>query len=556
VAQLIIRDADEKIVFQRSGALEMTADPKTPAQKHSIIRLPEPAARLYQAALSMTSQGKLLGTRALDLILLPEGLPATAADPRFGIDATSLPIEAWGELPKMLPLLSAGRVKLAVWSSSADVEQTDPAGFDTLLDNLHRLGITPTACLLGVPPELARKWGNGSWERLLRANPQDWRPQLAYLVSRHASQLDRWQLGADGSDAFVTDPKMRQLYALFYRELSNLLQRPDLAMPWPAWYELSGELPATVALSVPPRVLPNQLPLYMQDIRKHKDQNLSLSLEPLDAQAYGRIVQIRDLAQRFIYALSADATRIDFQLPFDAMREEDQIVKQPREMLMIIRTLTATLGGTTFKGQVPMGEDIDAFLFDRNGQGILALWNRGSSADTKQLALNVGAHPAMIDLWGNVTPLVRAPGDKAAGKMQLTLGSLPLFLVDIDGAQAQLRASVAIDQPLLESSARPHTRKLRFVNPYPQAVAGMLKLKAPAGWTINPPTFSFTLNSGETFEREISISFPYNSFAGPKVVDCEFLLQNDSNTLRFHSSFAWASPMSACNRSPCTTATT
>ena len=65
----------------------------------------------------MTSQGKLLGTRALDLILLPEGLPPTAADPRFGIDATSLPIEAWSELPKMLPLLSAGRVKLAVWST-------------------------------------------------------------------------------------------------------------------------------------------------------------------------------------------------------------------------------------------------------------------------------------------------------------------------------------------------------------------------------------------------------------------------------------------------------
>ena len=86
VAQLIIRDADEKIVFQRSGALEMTADPKTPAQKHSIIRLPELRPGWYQAALSMTSQGKLLGTQALDLILLPEGLPATAADPRFGID--------------------------------------------------------------------------------------------------------------------------------------------------------------------------------------------------------------------------------------------------------------------------------------------------------------------------------------------------------------------------------------------------------------------------------------------------------------------------------------
>ena len=38
------------------------------------------------------------------------------------------------------------------------------------------------------------------------------------------------------------------------------------------------------------------------------------------------------------------------------------------------------------------------------------------------------------------------------------------------------------------------------------------------------------MNSGETFDREINISFPYNSFAGPKVIDCEFLLQNETTT--------------------------
>ena len=63
------------------------------------------------------------------------------------------------------------------------------------------------------------------------------------------------------------------------------MDKPDLAMPWPAWYDLDGELPATVALSVPPEVLPSQLPLYMQDIRGHKGHNLSLSLQLLDATA-------------------------------------------------------------------------------------------------------------------------------------------------------------------------------------------------------------------------------------------------------------------------------
>ena len=71
-----------------------------------------------------------------------------------------------------------------------------------------------------------------------------------------------------------------------------------------------------VALSVPPSVLPSQLPLYMQDIRSHEGHNLSLSLELIDRERYGRLVQIKDVAQRVVYALSAGATRIDFPLPF------------------------------------------------------------------------------------------------------------------------------------------------------------------------------------------------------------------------------------------------
>ena len=187
---------------------------------------------------------------------------------------------------------------------------------------------------------------------MLKADPKLWQPQLAYLISRHANHLDRWQLGADGSDTFVTDPKMRRAYGRVYQEFAKLVEKPDLAMPWPAWYEPDGELPATVALSVSPQVvLPHQVPLYVQDSDpeagglparaaaarrlRHRpglrqpyadsgglsslasaEHNLSLSLQWLDRDRYGREAQIRDLAQRVVYALSADARRIDLPLPF------------------------------------------------------------------------------------------------------------------------------------------------------------------------------------------------------------------------------------------------
>src|SRR5688572_1184180 len=199
-------------------------------------------------------------------------------------------------------------------------------------------------------------------------------------------------------------------------------------MPWPAWYELDGKLPATVALSVPPSVLPHQLPMYIDDIRgkgrgaRGKGNgdggvpaNLSVALQVLDAKLYGREVQIRDFAKRITYALVADARRIDVPLPYEVDKMGDTLVKRPGELFLILRTLITTLGGSTFKGKVPIAEGVEAFLFERGGQGILVLWDRGTTSGVKQLAVNLGERAAQMDLWGNVTPLLGTDGTNLSG---------------------------------------------------------------------------------------------------------------------------------------------
>ncbi|HZL37105.1 MAG TPA: hypothetical protein VFC78_17430 [Tepidisphaeraceae bacterium] len=529
--QLVVKDANGREVYQHSGGLDpASAQPQKRGHKKLGLTLPNLQPGWYQASLAMSSQKQSLGTHVLNFIRLPDNAPASKPDPRFGVDATALPFDGWSELPQVLQLLSAGRVKLALWTKTSDIAQMDSRAFDQLIGKLADLDIAPTACLLDLPPAISRKiGGGGSWPQLLTASPADWQPQLATLISRQASHLDRWQLGADGSDAFATDPRMRKVYGLVYAQFQALMNQPDLAMPWPAWYDLEGELPATVALSVPASVLPNQLPLYMQDLRGHAGHNLSIQFAPLDRAKYGRTAQIRDLAQRVVYSMSAGATRIDFPLPFVSVGEEDEAARQPTELLMIERTLTATLGGTTYKGKVPIADGVEAFLFDRNGQGLLALWSQTGDAALKTLPVNLGPRPVCVDLWGNVTPLLRARGEKAIGKVQLTVGPMPTFLLDIDGPQAQLRASLAFDRPLLESSFQAHNRRIHFYNPYPTLVAGTLKLRAPPGWTFNPPTINFSLNAGESLDREVQISFPYNSFAGPKPINCEFALEGEAD---------------------------
>jgi hypothetical protein len=134
-----------------------------------------------------------------------------------------------------------------------------------------------------------------------------------------------------------------------------------------------------------------------------------------------------------------------------------------------------------------------------------------------------------VDLWGNVTPLIQGDSGKS-DTVDLEIGPMPVFLVDIDGVTAQLRASVGFDQPLLESSFEPHSRHIHFVNPGKTTIGGQLKLTGPTGWTLTPSVFSFTLNPGETFDREVSIEFPYNSFAGPKTVTADFQVQAERNS--------------------------
>ncbi len=538
-AQLVIRDAGGKTVYQRSGALEIAgARTLGPGQKAMTLDLPRLDPGWYDATLVMSSRGQYVGEESLHLIHLADAgaSPASAPDGRFGVIATDLPPEGWGQLPDLLPMLSAGRVKLAVWSAAGDISGMPAGAFDDLLERLGSRGITPTACLLDVPPRIADKLdhvrtndGVGQWTRLARSDPALWQPELAYLVARHANHLDRWQLGGDGSDAFATKPAMRDVYARMHAQFAALVDKPDLAMPWPAWYELDGKLPATVALSIPPSVLPSQLPLYIRDARgRDGGRNVSISLQLLDRQRYGREMQIRDFAQRVVHALAAGATRIDMPLPFSVRRRGDVIVQQPDELLMIVRTLTTTLGGADYMGKVPIADGVEAFLFDRDGKGILAIWDRSAARRVVRPARPAPARDPPRRAAGErrfvgQRHAAAQPGRRAGGRAGERDGrpdaDVPRRHRRPDGAAARQRrarpAAAGVELP------RPR-RRLRFTNLYKGSIGGTVRSSAPPGWTINPPTFGFTLDPGETFDKELTIEFPYNSFAGPKTINADF----------------------------------
>ncbi len=533
VCKLVVTDASGRNVHQYNGSVTLANEPghgEDNAPKAGSISLPDLPAGWYRANMELISRGVVVGSESLDLVRLADEGGRIEPDDRFGVVATALPQSGWGELPTLLPFLGVARVKLSVWNAEDDIE-SQQLKFALLLESLHELQITPTACLAAPPPKVAAFIGGSTWPQILKAPPEAWQPQLSYLVSRYSGYLDRWQFGVDDqATEFVNNPSMRRAYEAAYQQFGQLIDQPDLAMPWPAFFETEGKMPATVALSVPSDVLPAQLPLYINDIRaanpsSEQQQRLSLSLQLLPADRYGRDAQIRDFVQRVVYALSAGADRIDLPLPFSVQGGDDKTVKQPSELFLIMRTVMQTLGRSTYKGRVPLAEDVEAFLFDRAGEGVLVIWSKaGANAQQKKsVQIVLGKQPRRVDLWGNVSPVLQPKNE--SGVIDVEVGPMPIILVGIDGQLAQMRSSFAFDNPLIESSFKPHVGRLRFVNPYPTTMSGKLRLQGPAGWNVVAQQPTFSLAPGETYDGAVSIEFPYSSFAGIKTIDCDVELQ-------------------------------
>ncbi len=532
-AQLVVADNAGRPVYQRTGGVDLSAaETVAPSVRRLTLEMPSLPAGWYQASLVMMSRGEYVGRQTLGWVQLADDGASPPPDGRFGVSAIRLPFDALPVLPKVLPLLSAGRVKLPVWTAEGRVEQASPEAFDDLLEQLQDGRVAAEGCLLAAP--------SGRWPQ---ASPAAWQAPLADLVSRHVGHLPRWQLGGDDTDAFAVDPAMRRVYGEVRRQFAQLVDNPDLAVPCPVSRELPAGAPASLALSVPTTVTPDEIPFYVRDFNVAGNGRTSLTLVPLDRDRYGHEQQVADYAKRLVYALAAGATRVDVPLPVESRRQGEVTTQEPTELLPVLRTLWTSLAGSTYVGELPLAADVHAFLFDRDGVGTVVLWTDDSGDSggggggergdgVRPVSVNLGTRPVRVDLYGNATPLVQplAVGGSTAGLMRMQVGRVPVLLTDVDGRLARLRASVSVDQPLLESSYQPHVRHLRLTNPYPQPVAGTLRLRGPAGWTLSPPVLSFTLNPGETVDREVGVGLPYNTLAGPNVLAVDVDLQADRPT--------------------------
>lgn len=525
-SELRLVDVDGRVAFQRTGGVAFVG-PQVEGDVSGTIELPALEPGWYEATLSLKSQGQTIGEHRIRLVRLADG-PGRASPPdgRFGLVATGLPPTAWPLLPDACDRISAGRIKLAVWSDRFDVGIDDARRSDRAIEQFRRRGIALTACLAAPSTEMRRAMGGDRWANLTPASSAKWEPVLADLVARFGNATTRWQMcDDDAAEQLSRDPRARAAYVTLSKTFAWLTGNArNVAMPWPAWLDLdAGErAPAGIALSVSPAIAPEQLALYVDDARHASSddpsgRSVSLTLFPIDRAKYGAAAQERDLALRIANALAAGADRIDLPLPMAVRVRGDVASADPEPLLPAQRTITRALSNARFVGKCALADDVDGFCFDSNGRGLMLVAMRGDAttlAPQRKLSLTLGRDAAKLDLSGRSSTLRKSTVPGRVDDVELDVGPIPFFVTDVDLPLVMLRASLALDRPLIESTATSHARRLTFRNDFDQPITGTIRLAAPKGWIASMPGGAFNLNPGETFTAPLTLTLPSNVPAG------------------------------------------
>lgn len=468
-----------------------------------------PLARSLGAVLWMPDEGP-----PVDLAQAPTG--------RFAIVAEGVDQERLEVLPDLLEACRLDQVVLSAWARGTTLG--DLASRQDELDELafaiRNRGGSVVMSLNPVPEALSLAQGVERVEPLamMQADEATWRPFLAPVLMRHGQRIAQWQLGT-----------VREPYAFYYADLPivlghiqrhfrSLAPRPQLIVPWRLDQSRRADLSiddVTYALDVPVSITPEQLTGQLGPWQS-PPADFWLYLKPLPADEVKHMDRAADLALRMLYGWESGATGLAIDKPWVITGSEEQILL-PDPMLGVFSNVAARLRDRRVVGRLPIGEGMRGMVLDGPGGGAIVAWRTSADDHDAIIDMNLGQAPVVVDLWGNRSDVVLADG-----RHRVPLGASPVFIEGIDANLALFRAGFEVEQPLIESTQEPHTRKLLLTNPWPRTITGELQIIGPKGWIASPSRHTFSIGAGQRVELPVTLRFPVSEVAGQKELVARF----------------------------------
>lgn len=560
VARLILQDLDGRIVDRTDRPLQsaQTAWTWTPR----VDRL-----GWYRVTLELLSGGTRVGASFLDLAWVPEAHEAFTLDQdtddraRFGLVLDEPPPGRAALIPELVARSGAGAVTLPAWVAALTpdnpeiLEHTIYPLADTILAQGRRI----TLAFTRLPDALAAQTGTMP-DRPLVAFTRDeslWAPYLLPLLDKYGQTVQRWQLGE-------IDPRAGLLsydaVARVRSVIATLVPGPLVFLPSRAEIVAEHAGLAHALLVVPSAFAPDALPILAQTFAPASSADraeASLVFDVLPEESFSRRDIASDLIKRAVLFWAAfndpqaPAASAAILQPW-TWSDDRRPHPLPTVALPVWRTLADRLTGRRIIGELPAGSGMRCYILapapgvSASRTGALVAWRETAAPEDAFLEAALGDGPiAVVDLFGNRTPLDPASAVSGGSHYRVPIGHTPVFIEGVDVAMASFVASFHLEPGFAPSDGSSHRHEIVLDNPWPMRIDGHITIVEPGGidpeamirdrsWKITPRSLPFSIDPGGTARLPISIAFSAVEEAGLKdfVAHMDLIADRDYRGLR------------------------
>lgn len=534
MARLSVTSADGQFRDERMVPVRMSD--QQPGERFLYPNLP---VGLHRVELAVTTQDQVLVRRTCTLARVADRVSAPVAAGRgFGVVLRSIEPAAVRGQSELLQDLRLELVKVPVWYAQRAMagQLSIGLGVDAYLQAIRATHAEPVGMMMDDRfYESASVRGQAmSMLDMFSEPPLGWKHLIASSWTRYAGLIHVWQVGHDADSWVGLDDRLPGLVPRLRKEMTELMAHPALATPFSLLHSESAVPADFHVVSLPSMVPAESVELYLGPLlasRKEPDR-VWVTVEPLPEEQYPREQRLADFGRRLVEAVFQKPGAVFVNAPWDVHARSYGVQVDPREELIILRTVSDVLGDAVPLARTTLDGQVECMVFDRQGQAVLCVWDSTAPPEGRTHAVLLGERARVVDLWGRGHEL-----PSVGHRQLLCVGPSPVFVVHALTWLIEFRRQFVVTPSTLEPNFDKAELEVSFRNTYPEPISGQVRLVLPADWEVRPDRLSFSLRSDGVFREKVAIRFPLNAPARVMPLVGEFTI--DANARYAFSTPAW-----------------
>ncbi len=430
------------------------------------------------------------------------------------------------ELAELLKQTGISWVKYPLWCSEEDGGRQLEKIFQ-FTENLRNAGIEVAGMLL-EPPEPARDEFGGigplTAAKVFDSEPKRWFPSLEPVIIQLSNKVHYWQLGRDADWSLLVLPNRTEKLKAIRGQLDHAMQGMELGIGWDWRQGLpsgtgAAELPWNfVSISSNPPLTDRELAAQLEAGR----QSPVKSWVVISPTARGELplqTRAEDLVGRMVTAKVHGADAAFCPDPFDPKRGLMNPDGTPGELFIPWRTAALEIGGAQFIGEMILPRGSRNWLFVREKDAVLYVWN---SRPVEEI-LYLGERVEQTGIWGRSERALELDGHQL-----INVDRRPAFVTGINKPVAQWCVGLQIEKKRLSSVfGQSQPNGFTVDNPFPNAVSGKAVIVPPRDWIIVPREMIFQAAANEKVTQKFQVNLPSDANNGENTVRIDFEIQAD-----------------------------